>query len=98
MATKRSLKKDISYLAEDLLTSACIKNSLKGVDLDAASQLIVKIVDFKNETIDKVNNVKVNVPKSEKKEYAKAVKASYSAIKADLLKNFKALAEAVSKL
>ena len=50
MASRKSLKKDIQFLADDLFTNSYLKQVLfDNVDQQKLAEVIVKSVDFRNQ-------------------------------------------------
>lgn len=98
MAKIRDLKKDVAFLTNDLLTSACLKKAIEGTDTTSTSDFIVKVLAYRDEFRKKINNPAVEADKTNKAAYAKAVKATYAAIRKDAFDKYAVLAEEISKL
>lgn len=91
MANLRTLKKNIAFVAEDIITTICFKNAVDGQVADKASELIVKTIAVRNEFIARANHI-------DKKNDKKAVKAYFKTLYADLTNEVQELAKAVNEL
>lgn len=91
MANLRDFKKDIAAIANDFVTTLCVKNSINGCDDEKTSQLIVKALSMKAEFIKKVNSI-------EDPHDAKKVKAYFNTIKKDLINQANELAKEINEL
>ena len=57
MASLRNLKKDINFLATELLSEAYVKQIIgENVDQDALAKLMVQAVELRNELISRANH------------------------------------------
>ncbi len=90
MANIRDLKKDVEFLANDLIATLCIKNSLNSDKAEKTSELIVKAATFKNDFIRRASNC--TAAKGDKK----ATKAYYRQLRQDLFSEFKKLVDEVN--
>lgn len=91
MATKRALKRSVEFLANDLITTQYLKNSIAGADDQKTSELIVETIAMQRE-------VKAMIQHYNRKASAKEVKAEFKKIQAALLEKFNAIADATNKL
>ncbi len=91
MASKKNLKKDISFLTRDLIETLCFKSATLKLDEKAVSELIVKVLAFRSEFVSRAGH-------ADGKDNAKMVKAYYRKLYEDMFAEFKALAEAVNTL
>lgn len=91
MANIRDFKKGVAYLANDLVTTLCVKNAQKGSDNDKTADLIVKAIALKAEFIKKVNNI-------ENPHDKKAIKAYFAQVKKDLTDKASELVKAINEL
>lgn len=98
MAKIRDLKKDVAFLTNDLLTSACLKKAIEGTDTSKTSDYIVKVLAYRDEFRNKINNPAIEANKADKAAYAKAVKATFSAIRKEAFDKYASLAEEIGKL
>jgi hypothetical protein len=86
----RDLKKDITFLANDIAMTIVINNSIKADNTEKASELMVKVAVFKSEFTKKANQ-KVEKDK-------KARKAYYTQLRKELYEQFSSLAEEAANL
>ncbi|MCF0191044.1 MAG: hypothetical protein HUJ96_07260 [Marinilabiliaceae bacterium] len=56
MANRRDLKKEIKFLADELVSSICVKSIISEQNDDKASELIVKIIAFRDRSVRKVSS------------------------------------------
>ena len=92
MANIRDLKKDINWITEEVITDCLIYTDVKpDNDRQPVAELIHKIVDKRNELIERVNAHGKFASKSEKK-------AEFKSIAQDLLKTADECLEELSKL
>ena len=81
MANKRNLKKEINFLAEELVTNCFLSSAfLNGSDDEKFDELIGRILDMQGEFLSRANHP--NVTKN-----AKIVKEYYKTLLADFDKN-----------
>lgn len=82
MASVRELKKDINFLASELITEAYIKQLVKDdVDNDKVAEVMVKAIEFKNELIARANH-------PDAKDNRKMVRAYYQNLRKDMMEKF----------
>lgn len=91
MANLRTLKKNIAFVAEELITTICFKSAQDGDIADKASELIVKTISVRNEFIARANHI-------DKKNDKKAVKAYFKTLYTDLRAEVEALAKAINEI
>ena len=92
MASIRNLKKDINYLASELVTEAYIKQLVKeDVNQDALAKLMVEAVDFRNELVARANH-------PDGKHNVKMVKSFYKKLRKDMFDKFLKLIEKINEL
>ena len=91
MAKKSDLKKDVKFLADDLYSIISVKIAIDGMETQKAIELASKVSLFKTNFLDKVNH-----PGADKAD-AKAVKAAYRQIGAELFQQYADLSEELSK-
>lgn len=92
MASVRELKKDINFLASELVTEAYVKQILKDdVDNDQLAQVLVKAMVFRNELIKRANH-------PDGKDNPKLVKAYFTSLRKDMMEQFMAISEESNKL
>ncbi len=90
MASIKNLKKDVEFLASDIISTLCIKNSITEDKADKTAELIVKAAMFKNDY--RKRSVNCTADKKDKK----AVKAYYHQLRQDLFDDFKKLVDEVN--
>jgi hypothetical protein len=104
MANLRTLKRNISLSADDLISTICIKSSLNDDKFEKASELIVEVAAFRTEFLSKVSAISVEKPASKKRtkenmaQYTKSVKAYYSKLKEDYTTKFNEFIDKITKL
>lgn len=92
MASRRDLKKDINFLADELITNSYLKQVLfENVDQQKLAQVIVKSVSFMNEYRARVNH-------TDGKENPKLVKAYYQKLRKELINDYNELAKELNSL
>ncbi|MCU4177423.1 hypothetical protein [Carboxylicivirga sp. N1Y90] len=92
MASIKELKKDINFLASELVTEAYIKEMLKDdVNSDQLAQILVKAMIYRNELIKRANH-------PDGKDNPKLVKAYYTKLRKDMMEQFMAISEETNKL
>ncbi len=103
MATIRSLKKDVDFLANDIIATLCVKNSITADKAEKTSELIVKAAAYKRNYINKINaydpergkRVKLRTPEFNKGK-KKATRTYFVGLKKDLFDDFKKLVAEVN--
>ncbi len=85
---RRILKKDIEFLANDIIATLCVKNSITADKAEKTSELIVKAAAFRNDFTRRVSACK--------DKDAKAVKAYYKTLRTQLFDEFKKLVDEVN--
>ncbi len=92
MASIRELKKDINFLASELVTEAYVKQYLNAdVDQDKLAQLMVAAIDFQNTLVRRANH-------PDGKDNPKMVKAYYTKLRKDMMASFLKIAEDINEL
>lgn len=92
MASRRTLKKNIGYIAGDLFTEALVcKLFIPGVDLEKTDVLMTRILDMQDEFIRRANC-------PDGKENKKRVKEYFSKLLADLQIEITAIAKEIGEL
>lgn len=92
MASIKELKKDINFLASELVTEAYVKQMLKeDIDNDKLSQVIVKAMTYRNELVKRANH-------PDGKDNPKLVKAYYKKLRLEMMEQFVAISEETGKL
>jgi CRISPR/Cas system-associated endonuclease Cas3-HD len=91
MSSIRDLKKDINYLATEVISECYFKKLLiKSLGDDELTDIIRQTVTLRNEMIARANH-------RDAKANRKLVKKYYKSLRADLLKGFSDLTEHISK-
>lgn len=110
MSNLRNLKKDVSFLCNDLNSLISVKVLVEGVEVAKFNDVIAEVAAYKAEFISKANSPAVSAPKfadrkatpeqklAVKAAYAKAVKAAYAQINNDLLQKYADLADKISNV
>ena len=92
MASRRDLKKDIAFLADDLFTNSYFKQVLfENVDQQKLAEVIVKSVDFRNQFMARVNH-------TDGKNNPKLVKAYYKKMRIEMMQQYADLSQELSAL
>lgn len=92
MASIRELKKDIQFLASELVTEAYVKQYLKeDVDQDKLAQCMVAAIDFQNSLIARANH-------PDGKDNPKMVKAYFVQLRKDMMESFLKISEEINTL
>lgn len=92
MASIRNLKKDINFLASELLTQAYVKQLLKeDANKDGVAKAMVQAVEFKSTLIAKANH-------PDGKDNKSLVKKHYTAIRKEMYEKFMTLSEEINQL
>jgi len=92
MASVRELKKDINFLASELITEAYVKQLLKDdVDNDKIAHVMVNAIEFRNELVKRANH-------PDGKDNPKLVKAFYMQLRKDMMEKFMAISKATNEL
>ncbi len=92
MASVRELKKDINFLASELITEAYVKQLLKDdVDNDKIAQVMVDAIEFRNELVKRSNH-------PDGKSNPKMVKAFYTQLRKNMMEKFMAISKAINEL
>ncbi|WP_439184307.1 hypothetical protein [Carboxylicivirga taeanensis] len=92
MASVRELKKDINFLASELITEAYVKQLVKDdVDNDKIAEVMVKAIDFRNELVARANH-------PDAKDNPQKVKAYYRNLRKDMMDKFLAIANDTNAL
>ena len=92
MASKRDLKKDIEFLASDLLTNTYFKQTLfDNVDQQKLAQLVVKSFEFQNQFMARVNH-------PDGKDNPKLVRSYYKKLRKDMFEQYASLSEELNNL
>ncbi len=110
MSNLRNLKKDVSFLANDLNTLISVKVLVEGVEFAKFDEAVAKVANYKASFIEQINNPAVSAPKAAdrkasqedkvaaKAAYSKALKAAYAEINKNLLQQYADLAEEISNV
>jgi len=92
MASIRNLKKDIHFLASELVTEAYVKQYLKeNVDQDKLAQVMVAAINFQNTLVSRVNH-------PDGKDNPKMVKAYFVSLRKDMMADFLKISEEINAL
>ncbi|MBS2213829.1 hypothetical protein KEM09_20645 [Carboxylicivirga mesophila] len=92
MASVRELKKDINFLASELITEAYVKQLVKeDVNNDKIAEVMVKAIEFRNELVAKANH-------PDAKNNAKKVKAYYQNLRKSMMEQFLSISEETNAL
>ena len=91
MANLRSLKKNIAFVAEDLITTICYKSAQDGSAADKASELIVKAISVRNEYIARANHI-------DNRNDRKAVRSYFKSLYNELGNEIESLAKEINAL
>ncbi len=92
MASRRSLKKDIRFLANDLFTNSYLKQAFfDNVDQDKLAEVVVKSVDFQNQLLAKANH-------PDAKDNPKMVKDYYKKLRKEMMEKYVSLSEDLNNL
>ncbi|MCU4154695.1 hypothetical protein J1N10_01830 [Carboxylicivirga sp. A043] len=92
MASVRELKKDINFLASELVTEAYVKQLVKeDVDNDKIAQVMVKAIEFRNDLVARANH-------PDAKDNAKMVKKYYQNLRTDMMEKFLAISKETNEL
>ena len=92
MASRRDLKKDIAFLADDLFTNSYFKQVLfDNVDQQKLAKIIVKSVDFRNQFLSRVNH-------TDGKNNPKLVKVYYQKLRKEMMQKYVDLSQEISSL
>jgi len=92
MASVRELKKDINFLASELVTEAYVKQLLKeDVNNDKVAQVMVDAIEFRNELVRRANH-------PDAKDNPKMVKAFYKKLRKDMMEKFMTISKATNEL
>lgn len=91
MASIKNLKKDINYLATEVISECYFKKLLiKSIENDALTDIIKQTVTLRNDMIARANA-------TDAKQNPKLVKAYYRKLRKDLLSSFAELGNQISK-
>ena len=89
MASVRLLKKDINYLASELVGQAFFnKYYLKTVDNELFAEICADAIEFRNSFLAKANH-------PDGKDNAKLIKSFYVKLRKDLINQFDSIAEKI---
>ncbi|MCT4588971.1 MAG: hypothetical protein N4A71_14200 [Carboxylicivirga sp.] len=92
MASVRELKKDINFLASELITEAYVKQLVKeDVNNDKIAEVMVKAIEFRNDLVAKANH-------PDGKDNPKLVKAFYQGLRKDMMERFMAISNETNEL
>ncbi len=92
MASIRDLKKDINYLASEIVTEAYVRKMIfSDIKDDEFKKVIADAIDFRNELIARINH-------PDGKSDPKKVKAYFKDIRNEMDQKFSELVEAVNNL
>ena len=92
MASVRELKKDINFLASELLTEAYVKQLLiEDVDQNKIAEVMVEAMTYRNDLIARTNH-------PDGKKNSKLVKAFYQKLRKDMMEQFMTISESINKL
>ncbi len=91
MASIRSLKKDINFLASEMVSQAYLSKMLfKTMDNEGLSQFINKAIEFQRSFIEKVNH-------PDAKNNPRMLKAYFAKIRKDMITNFDEIVSYINK-
>ncbi|TRX66508.1 hypothetical protein [Carboxylicivirga sp. M1479] len=92
MASVRELKKDINFLASELITEAYVKQLIKDdVNNDKVAEVMVKAIGFRNDLVAKANH-------PDGKDNPKMVKAFYKGLRKDMMEQFLNISKETNEL
>ncbi|MBR8538077.1 hypothetical protein KDU71_21080 [Carboxylicivirga sediminis] len=92
MASVRELKKDINFLASELITEAYVKQLVKeDVNNDKIAEVMVKAIEFRNDLVAKANH-------PDAKNNPKKVKAYYQNLRKSMMEQFLSISEETNAL
>jgi len=92
MASVRELKKDINFLASELITEAYVKQLVKeDVDNDKIAEVMVKAIEFRNGLVARANH-------PDGKDNPKMVKAFYQKLRKDMMEQFLSISKDTNAL
>lgn len=92
MASIRDLKKDINYLASEIVTEAYVRKMIfDQIKEEDFKKVVTDAIDFRNDIIAKVNH-------PDGKDDPKKVKAFFKGIRTEMDKKFSELVESVNNL
>nr|WP_321405459.1 hypothetical protein [uncultured Carboxylicivirga sp.] len=92
MASVKELKKDINFLASELLTEAYVKQLLiEDVDQNKIAQVMVDAMTYRNDLIARTNH-------PDGKDNPKMVKTYYQKLRKDMMEQFVAISENINEI
>ncbi len=92
MASVKELKKDINFLASELITEAYVKQLVKeDVEQEKIAQVMVDAMAFRNELIKRANH-------PDGKDNPKLVKTYFTSLRKDMMEQFLTISKATNKL
>ncbi|MCU4164279.1 hypothetical protein [Carboxylicivirga caseinilyticus] len=92
MASVKELKKDINFLASELLTEAYVKQLLiEDVDQNKIAQVMVDAMTYRNDLIARTNH-------PDGKDNPKMVKTYYQKLRKDMMEQFVAISESINEI
>ena len=92
MASVKELKKDINFLASELLTEAYVKQLLiEDVDQEKIAQTMVDAITYQNDLIARTNH-------PDGKDNPKMVKAYYKKLRKDMMEKFVSISESINEI
>lgn len=92
MASRRDLKKDIRFLAEDLYTNCYLKQVLfDHVSREKIAEIILETMEYQNQFTARVNH-------PDGKDNPKLVRTYYQCLRKDLLAGYQTLANKLNAL
>nr|WP_319401534.1 hypothetical protein [uncultured Carboxylicivirga sp.] len=92
MASVKELKKDVNFLATELLTEAYVKQLLiEDVDQEKIAQVMVDAMTYRNDLISRANH-------PDAKDNPKMVKAYYTKLRKDMMEKFVAISESINEI
>ncbi len=92
MASVRELKKDINFLASELITEAYVKQLLnESADDDKIAGVVVKAIEFRNNLVARANH-------PDGKDNPKMVKAFYRELRKDMMEKFLEISKETNEL
>ncbi|MBK3517766.1 hypothetical protein [Carboxylicivirga marina] len=92
MASVRELKKDINFLASELVTEAYVKQLVKeDVDNDKIAEVMVKAIEFRNDLVARANH-------PDAKDNPKMVKSYYQNLRKDMMEKFLSISKDTNAL
>lgn len=92
MASVRELKKDINFLASELITEAYVKQLVKeDVNNEKIAEVMVKAIEFRNDLVARANH-------PDAKDNPKMVKAFFNNLRKEMMEKFLSISNDTNNL